>query len=211
MQLIISHLLIHSLAITSLGNDGTWSPFLVKVGTPPSLLRLLASTEIPETWVIIPQGCPPNALNCSDARGGIFDSDGSRTWSYKTGIYNTSIFQITTEINLQLNNAAVYGFDTVQIGSPGIDNATVDHQVVAGIVTQDFYLGSLGLHNRQILFNGDQQGLPSFISLLSSSKQIPSLSYGFTAGASYRKGTSNQTVNKLLCDTNRIQVQPMPA
>lgn len=202
MPLIISHLLIHSLAITSLGNDGSWSPFLVKVGTPPSLLRLLASTEIPETWVIFSQGCPAVPLNCSDARGGIFDSDASRTWSFKTGIYNTSIYQISTELNLQLNNNAVYGFDTVQIGSPGMDNATVDHQVVAGIATQDFYLGSLGLHNRKVLFSSDQEGLPSFISLLSSSKQIPSLSYGFTAGASYRKGTSSQTVNNLLCDTN---------
>lgn len=181
------------------------------MGTPPSLLRLLASTEIPETWVIFPEGCQFAQLNCSDARGGIFDSDGSRTWYFKTGNYNTSIFKINTESNLQLNNNAVYGFDTVQIGSQGKDNATVDRQVVAGIATSDFYLGSLGLHNRGILFNADQQALPSFISLLNSSKQIPSLSYGFTAGASYRKGTSSQTVNNLLCDTNRIQVQPMPA
>lgn len=184
--MIISHQLTHSPAITSLGNDGAWSPFLVKVGTPPTPLQLLASTEIPETWVVLSLGCPSGAaLNCSDARGGIFDSDGSRTWSNKSG--DNSIFKINTEINLQLNANALYGFDTVQIGSPGKSNATVDHQVVAGIIAPDLYLGSLGLHNRNVVFQTDQLGQPSFISLLNSNKQIPSLSYGFTAGASYRK------------------------
>ncbi|MCJ1342633.1 hypothetical protein MMC31_000820 [Peltigera leucophlebia] len=63
---------------------------------------------------------------------------------------------LRTEVNLQLNNNGLYGFDTVQIGSPGKGNATVDHQVVAGIATPDFYLGSLGLHNRKVLFQVDE-------------------------------------------------------
>lgn len=209
--MIVSHQLTSSPAINSLGNDGAWSPFLVKVGTPPTPLRLLASTEVPETWVVVSLGCQGAASNCSDARGGIFDYDGSRTWSYKSSDYSHSIFKINTEVNLQIDVNALYGFDTVQIGSPGKGNATVDHQVVAGIAEPNFYLGSLGLHNRNVVFQADQLGQPSFISLLNSNKQIPSLSYGFTAGASYRKGTSSQSVNSPLCDTNRIQVQPMPA
>lgn len=183
------------------------------MGTPLSPLRLLASTEIPETWVVVALGCQGAAPNCSDARGGIYDYEGSKTWSFKSGDFNHSIFKINTEVNLlvnsQVENNGLYGFDTVQIGSPGNGNATVDHQVVAGIATPDFYLGSLGLHNRKVLFQADLQGQPSFISLLNSNKQIPSSSYGFTAGASYRKGTSNQSVNCLLRDTNGIQVQPM--
>lgn len=211
MPFIISHLLICSPPITSLGNDGAWSPFLVKVGTPPTPLRLLASTEIPETWVVVTEGCQNAASNCSDARGGLFDRDGSKTWSFKSGDYNHSIFKISTEANLQIDVNALYGFDTVQIGSSEKGNATVDHQVVAGIADPAFYLGSLGLHNRKILFNGDQQGQLSFISNLNLNKQIPSSSYGFTAGASYRKGISSQSVNSLLCDTDGIQVKPMPA
>lgn len=195
---MITHRLIRSPAIISLGNDGAWSPFLVKVGTPPTPLRLLASTEIPETWVVVSDGCKSAALNCSDARGGIFYYDESRSWSFKTGDYNHSFFEINTEANLQTKTSALYGFDTVQIGSPGKGNATVDHLVVAGILTPDFYLGSLGLHNRKVVFQADQQGQPSFISLLNSNKVIPSLSYGFTAGASYRKETSSQIVNNLL-------------
>lgn len=210
VPLIVFHRLTRSLAIASLGNDGAWSPFLVNVGTPPTPLQLLASTEIPETWVVVPLGCQGAALNCSDARGGIFDLDGSRTWSNKSG--ENSIYKINAEVNLQLDVNALYGFDTVQIGSPGGSNATVEQQVVAGLAEPELYLGSLGLHNRTVVFQPDQlQGQPSFIQRLSSTKQIPSLSYGFFAGASYRKGTSSQSVNNPLCDTNRIQVEPMPA
>lgn len=209
MPLIVFHRLTHFLAISSLGNDGAWSPFLVKVGTPPTQLRLLASTEIPETLVVVSLGCQGAALNCSDARGGIFETDGSRTWSNKSA--ENSFFKIIAEANLQFNVDALYGFDTVQIGSPGGSNATVEHQVVAGITAPELYVGSLGLHNRNVVFQADQIGTPSFISLLNTTKQIPSLSYGFFAGASYRKGTSSQSVNSTLCDTNRIQVEPMPA
>lgn len=210
MPLIVFHRLTLSLAISSLGNDGAWSPFLVKVGTPPTPLRLLASTEIPETLVVVSIDCQGAALNCSDARGGIFDLDGSRTWSNKSG--EKSFFNIISEVKLlQSDVNALYGFDTVQIGSPGGSNATVEQQVVAGIAAPELYVGSLGLHNRDVLFQADQQGQKSFISRLSRTKQIPSLSYGFFAGASYRKGTSSQSVNSPLCDTNRIQVEPMPA
>lgn len=159
------------------------------MGTPPTPLQLLASTEIPETWVVMSLGCQNAALNCSDARGGIFELEGSRTWSNKSGV--NSIFKISTEVNLQLDVNALYGFDTVQIGSPGKSSATVDHQVVAGIAAPDLYVGSLGLHNRDVVFQADQLGQRSFISLLNLNKQIPSLSYGFTAGASYRKRTSS--------------------
>lgn len=162
---------------------------MVKVGTPPTSLQLLASTEIPETLVVVSLGCQGAALNCSDTRGGVFDFEGSRTWSNKSGI--NSVFKLNAEVNLQYDVNALYGFDTVQIGSPGKGNATVDHQVVGGIAAPDFYLGSLGLHNRNVVFQADQLGQSSFISLLSSNKQIPSLSYGFTAGAFYRKGTSS--------------------
>lgn len=161
---------------------------MVKVGTPPTPLQLLAATEIPETLVVLPLGCQGAALNCSNARGGVFDTEeGSRTWQNKSGV--NSVFQLNAESNLQYDIRALYGFDTVQIGSPGKGNATVDQQVVGGIVAPDFYLGSLGLHNRNVVFQADQLGKSSFISLLTQYKLIPSSSYGFTAGASYRKGT----------------------
>lgn len=208
--MIVFHRLTRSPAISSLGNDGAWSPFVVKVGTPPTPLQLLAATEIPETLVVLSLDCQGAALNCSDARGGVFDTEeGSRTWQNKSGV--NSVFRLSAESNLQYDIQALYGFDTVQIGSPGKSNATVDQQVVAGILTPDFYLGSLGLHSRDVVFQADHLGQPSFISHLKTDKLIPSSSYGFTAGASYRKGTLSQSVNNPLCDANRIQVEPMPA
>lgn len=170
--------------IASLGVDGAWSPFFVKVGSPPTKLRLLASTQIPESWVVLPLGCPNDVLNCSDARGGTFDPKGSKTWQEK------GTLPLGSEYNLGFSAANFdngdYGFDTVQLGLPGQGNASLEHQLIAGIATNDFWVGNLGLASRNLIFPDNSQA-SGLLSQLRSNNLIPSLSYGFTAGASYRK------------------------
>jgi hypothetical protein len=53
------------------GNDGTWSTFIIRVGTPPQTFRVLISTAGQETWVpLAPQAClPTDPANCGDLRG----------------------------------------------------------------------------------------------------------------------------------------------
>lgn len=67
------------------GNDGTWSTFEIRVGTPGQVARVLPATSWQETWVVwkTVNGCNTSlgvAADCFEARGGAFDSHASSTW-----------------------------------------------------------------------------------------------------------------------------------
>ena len=52
------------------GNDGTWSTFIIRVGTPEQTFRVLISTASHETWIPVPEGCLPTDPNdCGKLRG----------------------------------------------------------------------------------------------------------------------------------------------
>lgn len=100
-----------------------------------------------------------------------------------------------------LNEEAVLGIDPATPGNYGYDvlgvqihdsaggGITLGNQVIAGIATKSFFLGNLGLAPRRPAF-GDSQN-PSFLQSLKNQNSIPSLSYGYTAGAFYSKPISN--------------------
>lgn len=171
--------------VSSLGNDGAWSTSLIRVGDPPKELGVLVSTEIPETWVVVPDGCNPTSdpSNCTVARGGTYDATKSKNWVKKGN------FALGTESNLgyttNFDNGG-YGFDTLGVVVPGGGNVSLDQQLIAGIATKDFFLGNLGLADRSLNFT-DSASETGFFSQLRSQNLIPSLSYGYTAGAFYRK------------------------
>lgn len=137
---------------------------------------------------MFPQGCnnQTDANNCTEARGGVFDVESSKTWTEKR------IFELGAESNLGYtgnSDNGEYGLDTVAIGVPGRGNVTVDQQLIAGIATKDFFLGNVGLADRQLAFADGTQGT-GLMAQLKSKNLIPSLSYGYTAGASYSKRPS---------------------
>ena len=77
-----------------------------------------------------------------------------------------------------------YGLDTVGLGVESATGLTSKQNVVAGILTEPFYLGQFGLKpsNTTIV-----NGTTSFMQQLKNDELIPSLSYGYTAGAMYSK------------------------
>lgn len=79
-----------------------------------------------------------------------------------------------------------YGHDTLALGYNGSGGLSLDQQVIAGIATKDFYLGSLGLAPWPVNFSLTDSS-PSYLSSLKNQSKIPSLSFGYSAGASYRK------------------------
>lgn len=135
------------------------------------------------TWVVAPNGCrPTDVSNCTSARGGLYDSSKSSSW-----IIN-KLYQLGTETNLGYGDNSVngtYGWDVLAL--PGLFTVAVQHQVVAEITTDAFYVGSLGISSAPINFDGEDNTTPSFLSSLKTQGAIPSLSYGYTAGASYSK------------------------
>jgi hypothetical protein len=56
------------------------------------------------------------------------------------------IFSLGLEQNLDLIGNGLYGYDTVTLGYLGSGLPALNHQVVAGKATQDFWLGQFGVN-----------------------------------------------------------------
>lgn len=157
---------------------------------------MLISTASEVTWVVLPQGCPPNttgitpSLTCTESRGETFNYSLSSSWS-EIGNYSLGI-----ELNLGYDFDGTYGLDTVSLGfSNATGGPTLYNQIVAGFETYDYYTGLFGLGDQPSNLTGsnDSNNLagsstyPSFLTTMKDTKAIPSLSWAYTAGAIYRK------------------------
>ncbi|KAF2116507.1 aspartic peptidase domain-containing protein, partial [Lophiotrema nucula] len=177
------------------GNDGEWSTFKISVGTPGQEFRVLPSTKTGETYVVLPEGCVEgDGKDCPSERGAqIFQSqqnsgfnvNESTTWS-AIGTYDVGL-----EDRLNYTAGAMFGYDTIALG-PASDSSSLslDHQVVGGYAETSYWMGYLPLGIPDSSFSSLSQSIDSFMYQLRNSTKIPSLSFGYTAGAKYRlKGT----------------------
>ena len=156
-------------------------------------LRALVSTLVPETWVVSEAGCGPGSVsNCVDSRGGTFSSKASSLWH---SFGNWSLGE-EENIDVDQKEGGEVGWDTLGIQAQGVGPLTLDNQTVLALIRKDFWLGNLGLAIRAPAYDNGTH--PSFLSALRTKNLIPSLSYGYTAGAYYRmlSGTSRM-VNQL--------------
>ena len=125
---------------------------------------------------------PPS---CPQSRGGLFNLNASSTWDDQ-GIYDIGIEQNLPDYQ-DLYFSGDFGFDTLGLGAAGSYRVRLDPQVLAAIATKDLYLGVLGVGPLSTNFSSFDHPDPGFLSSLKKSKNTPSLSYGYTAGAKYRK------------------------
>lgn len=176
------------------GDDGRWSTFSVSVGTPPQSFRVLPSTTGAETWIPISLGCEgilSNVANCGTLRG-VNDFEGTASRGFETNASSTwdliGTYELATEQNLwgPSGNQGLYGLDTITLEeySSG-KNADLTSQTVAGVTTANVWLGSLGLGTAPANFSIENENTPSLLDSMKSQNITPSLSYGYTAGASY--------------------------
>ncbi|KAI9686095.1 MAG: hypothetical protein M1822_004078 [Bathelium mastoideum] len=178
------------------GDDGWWSTFQIQVGTPGQTVRLLPGTSAnagSTIWVVISEGCVdvnPDLTNCPNERGYVFQSNLSTSWSTQ-GIQNGidgAIFSLNTfeEGILGLTGNGSYGYDNVRLGLPGSDLPTLQKQVIAGIWTDNYFLGSLGLSPIPFNFTNLDDPQPSMLGTLRNQSLIPSASWAYAAGAHYQ-------------------------
>ena len=160
------------------GYDGNWSPVDIRVGNPQQWLSVYPNTAGQETWVIGPGGCDDTAT-CQEERGGIFYKDQSTTWT------DLGYYELGFDMQLGDTGYGDYGLDNVDLS----DQVLVNRQIVAIINTTEFWLGSLGLGVHPTRFEGTTNRLTFLSSLVQNQSEIPSHSYGYTAGAYYRKFT----------------------
>ena len=181
------------------GDDGYWSSFTLRVGTPEQLVRVLISTTDYNTKVVSPVGCPADtpgitpSETCPQSRGELFDASRSSTWD-SFGNYSLDL-----DVNLGYDAPASYGLDTVALGlSNATGGPTLRGQVVASLETYNFYTGLFGLGNQPSNFTAsndprnftDTTPYTSFLTTMKNQSLIPSLSWAYTAGAKYSESTS---------------------
>lgn len=123
------------------GDDGTWSTFSIRVGNPEQVVRVHPSTSGYNVITVLPGGCNTTSdyKACTTARGGIFDPSGSKTWQ------DEGLFGVGMQANLGYNSVnGDFGLDKVGLGITENPNVTFANQVIGGVVTNDFYIGSFG-------------------------------------------------------------------
>ncbi|KAL9084829.1 MAG: hypothetical protein Q9165_007897 [Trypethelium subeluteriae] len=165
------------------GNDGPWSTFAFRVGEPEQVVELLVGTSSSETWVVDESGCNDLINSCPNDRGYLFNESKSMTWR------QNNVYNVPYENNLGIDVTGQYGFDTVGLDWPGSGGPSINQSVVAGIAAPDFFLGGSQNRPQQMLYtdtNDVVSGLTRlviYLTQLQESNLIPSLSYGYTAGA----------------------------
>ncbi|KAF2235885.1 acid protease [Viridothelium virens] len=178
------------------GNDGPWSTFAFRVGEPEQVVKLLVGTTSSETWVVDESGCNDLTTTCPNDRGYLFNQSKSMTWR------QNNVYSIPYENNLGIDVTGQYGFDTVGLDWPGSGGPSINQSVIAGIAAPDFFLGVFGLSPRPVNFSSSESASfddpqSSYLSQLQKSNAIPSLSYGYTAGAKNRQCLSKRVLGSL--------------
>ncbi|KAF2453424.1 aspartic peptidase domain-containing protein, partial [Lineolata rhizophorae] len=171
--------------------DGSWSTFLINVGTPPQEFRVIISTAGGEAWVPHPQGCTSSDPDdCPELRGvnpfdgaasAGFQDDQSSTWD-AIGLYSLDL-----EERLGFSGNGSWGLDRVALGSSQADDQLeLDSQLVALIADKDYFMGQFGVGIQPTSFSNTAEPIHAFIWNLKNQTKIPSLSFSYTAGAPYR-------------------------
>jgi hypothetical protein len=124
------------------GNDGRWSTFILRVGTPEQNFGVLPATGSSEAVIPVPEGCTDSdPSHCGELRGAYpFDGNVSRgfqvekstTWQ-ATGLYTLDL------VNNLLGdgNNGLFGIDSVGLMLQNSAGLKLEGQVVAGIATKD--------------------------------------------------------------------------
>jgi hypothetical protein len=167
---------------------------IIRVGTPEQSFRVLPSTVTSETFIPLSSACkggsPPN---CAFSRGiemyNSKSSDGfqvkeSSTWD-ELGIY-----KVATREELRYNASGLYGLDTMALMIANSGGPVLKNQVIGGLVNPRYWVGRLGMDVKPSNFSAFDNPQRSLIQTLKEESYIPSLSYGYTAGAYYSKSVN---------------------
>ncbi|KAL8918124.1 MAG: hypothetical protein Q9172_005551 [Xanthocarpia lactea] len=96
-------------------------------------------------------------------------------------------WQLGNQRNLGIYANGLYGNDTIGLGIPGSGGPTLSDQILALIRTEKIYVGMFAVNSKRTNYTGiTEQGQASYMTTLKAQNLIPSVSFGYTAGAPYR-------------------------
>lgn len=174
------------------GNDGKWSTFTVRLGTPPQNYRILPFTTISQLWIPEFGGCQEagDPIDCGALRG-VYDVDGQRSTGFLNNRSSTwddiGMYALISGNNLRATTGGVgnYGLDTVGL-TLDPTQPTFKDDLVALYRVKKFMVGGLGLGPKPTLFPNVTTEYDGVLQNLKKRNMIPSLTWGYTAGAAYR-------------------------
>jgi hypothetical protein len=150
----------------------------------PGYRLLPGVASIPAPVVVAPDqdwwGIDGLDNDCENSRGLSYNNTASSTWRQR------GFYQLWLEKWLGLDGNGFFGFDTVSLGLPGEKGPTVQNTIIGTLISANFWTGHLGLHVKPTNFSAFEDPVPSFITTLFQQRNIPSLSFGYTAGSQYR-------------------------
>ncbi|KAJ3479275.1 hypothetical protein NLG97_g8358 [Lecanicillium saksenae] len=162
-----------------LGIDGNWSSVAFLLGTESDSVNILPSTSLSELWAVGPGGCQNKEQHCMSARGGIYTPTDSKRWT-SWGQYFLGLDY------LGYGGNGAYGRDNINSWSPITNIAFgMSNVLIAAYNTTDYFNGLFGLGISQGRFKTNI-GESALTQAVKEFGWIPSYSYGYTAGASYR-------------------------
>lgn len=190
---------------TRAGIDGTWNTFKVKIGSQEQNASALVSTTSSQVWVVNAQACTTGVLGslpkavsqmsfeqCASSRGLLFNTSQSSTWS-EIGYYG-----LQTPSTSNVDAIGLFGLDKVVLPLWDEDEGVTMGNTTVGTIgtyatmaTPEIWQGRIGLQSAPTKFPSEPSR-PSYITGLFQKQLIPSQSFGYTAGAWYRK---NQSAN----------------
>jgi hypothetical protein len=176
------------------GIDGEWNTFSLLVGEPAANVRVQVSTASQQVWVINRLACVQNITDdngkivaynkldedCEASRGRLYNETFSETWHQK------GYYRLWLEKWLGASGNGLFGWDSVALGQAGEEGPRLASTIIGTLVTTSFWMGHLGLHPKPTNFSAFENPVPSYMSDLFDQKRIPSLAFGYTAGAQYR-------------------------
>ncbi|USW56486.1 Putative aspartic peptidase A1 family, aspartic peptidase domain superfamily [Septoria linicola] len=189
---------------------------MVDVPPPNRNSKLIPGTSATAAnviWTITTEGCELanpdlDGDQCAFARGNTFKRNASLTWSTSRlengGLYEVGLYE---ESKLGLSANAYYGFDNVSFGLPGSVLPKLENQIIAGIATNDFFLGTLALSPISQNFTSYTTGaIPSLLGTLRNQSLVPSTTWAYTSGAVYKSPRVFGSVTFGGYDANRIDM-----
>jgi hypothetical protein len=195
-----------------LGNDGSWSTFLINVGSPAQQFSAFVSTSSFGTWLAGPDACSDVADSTVKQHPDCFTLRGStQNAAWNSGNSNTykGLGNYVLELNSDLSLATSFGPSPISSNYPGavynstaklgLDGVsllsndakgspiTANNSLVYGIVDQSTWVSTFGVGDGTTQLDNDQSKFPSLLDTYANQSIIPSKSWGYTAGAYYSK------------------------
>ena len=97
-----------------------------------------------------------------------------------------------------------FGLDSIKFGLPKDDFPLMTNQLIEGIATKDFYIGTIGLSPNPIYISSYNDPKTSLLTSLKDQGKVPSRSWAYTAGAVYREPSAFGSLTIGGFDTTRF-------